>query len=60
MFKRADIFFLISAIIAFALANYLWFSGDIRSGFFVGLWVPSNLILVVYFRKMSSEKVKNK
>jgi len=58
MFKRADIFFLISAIIAFAFANYLWFSGDIKSGFFVGLWVPSNLILVVYFKKLSTRSKK--
>jgi len=54
MIKRADIFFLISAIIAFVFANYLWFTGDIKSGFFVGLWVPSNLVLVVYFKKLSA------
>ena len=58
MIKRADIFFLISAVIAFGFANYLWFSGDIKSGFFVSLWVPSNLILVVYFRKLSKNSVK--
>ena len=58
MFKRADIFFLISAIIAFAFANYLWFTGDIKSGFFVGLWVPANLILVVYFKKLSTSSKK--
>jgi len=55
MIKRADIFFLISAIIAFIFANYLWFSGDVKSGFFVSLWVPSNLILVVYFRKLGAD-----
>ena len=60
MIKRADIFFLISAVIAFAFANYLWFTGDIKSGFFVALWVPSNLILVVYFRKLGTDSAKTK
>ncbi len=54
MFKRADAFFIISAIIAFLLANYLWFvAGMKQAGFFVGLWVPSNLILSLYFRYIS-------
>lgn len=55
MFKRADIFFLISALLAFALANYLWFAVGAKTGFFVGLWVPSNLILSIYFRQLSKQ-----
>jgi len=55
MIKRADIFFLISAIIAFVFTNYLWFNGDIKSGFFVMMWVPSNLILASYFKNLASD-----
>ncbi len=55
MFKRADIFFLVSASLAFLLANYLWFAVGVKSGFFVGLWVPSNLILALYFRHLSKQ-----
>lgn len=54
MFRRGDVFFVISALIAFLLANYLWFlEGNRLAGFFVGLWVPSNLILALYFRFIS-------
>ena len=57
MFKRADLFFVISAVIAFLLANYLWFvAGMKQAGFFVGLWVPSNLILSLYFRYISKAR----
>lgn len=57
MFKRADLFFLLSALVAFILANYVWFvTDDLRAGFFVGLWVPSNLILSIYFRHLESDK----
>ena len=42
MIKRADIFFIISAVVAFLLTNYLWFFVDFKAGFFVLLWVPSN------------------
>ncbi|RMD93556.1 MAG: hypothetical protein D6814_15475 [Calditrichaeota bacterium] len=55
MFKRADVFFLISAAIAFLFANYLWFAVDLVTGFFVALWVPSNLLLAFYFRVISSD-----
>jgi hypothetical protein len=55
MFKRADLFFLISALLAFLLANYLWFAVGAKSGFFVGLWIPSNLILALYFRNISKQ-----
>lgn len=55
MLKRADIFFLLSAGVAFLLANYLWLAVGTKSGFFVGLWVPSNLILALYFRLLSKQ-----
>jgi len=53
MIKRADIFFIISAVVAFLLTNYLWFFVDFKAGFFVMLWVPSNLILALYFKRIS-------
>lgn len=55
MFKKADIFFLLSAIIAFLLANYLWYTVDAKTGFFVGLWVPSNVILSLYFHRLGKQ-----
>lgn len=51
MIKRADIFFIVSAFVAFLLTNYLWFfADDFKAGFFVVLWVPSNLVLALYFK----------
>ena len=53
-FRTSDYFFLASALIAFVFANYLWFYVEQDYGIFVGIWVPSNLILGLYFRIMSS------
>ena len=55
MFNRADIFFLVAAAIAFIFTNYLFFTGDIKTAFFVMTWVPSNLILAIYFKKLASK-----
>mgnify|MGYP005725295893 CR=1 FL=1 len=60
MFQRADIFFLISAFAAFLFANHLWFTVDAKAGLFVGLWVPSNLILAMYFRRVSTTSERRK
>jgi len=55
-FRTSDYFFLASAVVAFLFANYLWFYVNQDYGIFVGIWVPSNLILGLYFRTMSSVK----
>lgn len=53
MIKRADIFFIVSAVIAFIFSNYLWFGvQNAKAGFFVFLWVPSNMILALYFQHL--------
>ena len=54
-FRTSDYFFLASALVAFLLANYLWFNAYQEYGIFVGIWVPSNLILGLYFRTMSTK-----
>ncbi len=54
-FRTSDFFFFASALVAFLLANYLWFNDFQDYGIFVGIWVPSNLILGLYFRTMSSK-----
>jgi len=54
-FRTSDFFFLASALVAFLLANYLWFSEFQDYGIFVGIWVPSNLILGLYFRTMGTK-----
>lgn len=55
-FRLSDYFFLASALVGFLLANYLWFyQGEEFGGIFVGIWVPSNLALGLYFRTISSK-----
>lgn len=54
-FRASDYFFLASALIAFLFANYLWFFVKQEYGIFVGIWVPSNLILGLYFRFISTK-----
>ncbi len=54
-FRPSDYFFLASALVAFLFANYLWFFVKPEYGIFVGIWVPSNLILGLYFRFISSQ-----
>lgn len=55
-FRTSDYFFLASALVGFLLANYLWFyQNQEYGGIFVGIWVPSNLALGLYFRTISSK-----
>ena len=55
-FRTSDYFFLASALVGFLLANYLWFyQNQEYGGIFVGIWVPSNLALGLYFRMISSK-----
>jgi predicted small integral membrane protein len=55
-FRTSDYFFLASALVGFLLANYLWFYQNQEfGGIFVGIWVPSNLALGLYFRTISSK-----
>lgn len=59
MFKKSDLFFMLSGVVAFALANYLLFNRDSESAAFVSLWVPANLIIGLYFRNISTTKKKS-
>lgn len=54
-FRMSDYFFLASALVAFLFANYLWFYVNKDYAIFVGIWVPSNLALGLYFRILSSK-----
>ncbi|RMD93555.1 MAG: hypothetical protein D6814_15470 [Calditrichaeota bacterium] len=54
-FRTSDYFFLASALVAFLFANYLWFYVKPEYGIFVGIWVPSNIALGLYFRMISSK-----
>jgi len=54
-FKTSDYFFFASAGVAFILSNYLWFYVNQDYGLFVAIWIPSNLILGLYFRIMSTK-----
>lgn len=60
MFKNSDYLFLLSAVVAFALANYLLLNGRPEDGAFVSLWVPANLIIGLYFRNVSTTVTKLK
>ncbi|MBC8042286.1 MAG: hypothetical protein IAF08_02460, partial [Rhizobacter sp.] len=60
MFKKSDLFFVLSGVVAFALANYLLINNrDSESAAFVSLWVPANLIIGLYFRNISTTKKKS-
>lgn len=44
-------YFIVGAGLSFVLAIYLWLSGQIDQGLFVGLWVPSILSLGALLKK---------
>ncbi|MDX1643974.1 MAG: hypothetical protein R3244_06395 [Thermoanaerobaculia bacterium] len=50
MFDRIDLPFLVAALASFLVSVALWFLVDHDYGLFVGLWVPSILILWVGVR----------
>jgi hypothetical protein len=65
MFKKYDWLFFAATLISFLLANYLLIASIgatseeekklmLDSAFFVSLWVPTNLILGIYFRNIAT------
>jgi len=50
MFDRVDVPFLLAAFASFLVSVVLWFLVNHDYGLFVGLWVPSILILWVGIR----------
>jgi hypothetical protein len=54
MFRTSDFFFFASSLVAFVLANYLLLSGNKEEAVFVSLWVPTNLVLGIYFRNIAT------
>ena len=50
MFDRVDAPFLIAAFASFLASVVLWFLVDHNYGIFVGLWVPTILVLWVGVR----------
>ena len=50
MFKKIDYPFLFASFASFLVSVGLWFLVDRESGVYVGLWVPSILILWVGVR----------
>ena len=50
MFQKVDYFFLIAAFASFVASVALWFLVNRDYGVYVGLWVPSILILWVGVR----------
>ncbi len=50
MFQKVDYFFLIAAFASFVASVSLWFLVNRDYGVYVGLWVPSILILWVGVR----------
>lgn len=48
-----DYFFLAAIVLAFGLANYLWFVvGNKSLGQIIGIWVVGNVALGMYFRSV--------
>lgn len=58
MLRRSDIFFMLSALIAFVLANVLLIDGKFNEALFVSLWVPTNLVMGIYFRNIATTAPK--
>ncbi len=58
MLKRSDIFFMLSALVAFVLANVLLLGGKLNEALFVSLWVPTNLVMGIYFRNIATTTPK--
>lgn len=58
MLRRSDIFFMLSALVAFVLANVLLLSGKFNEALFVSLWVPTNLVMGIYFRNIATTMPK--
>ena len=50
MFQKLDYFFLLAALASFVASVALWFLVNRDYGVYVGLWVPSVLILWVGVR----------
>ncbi|MBL7789101.1 MAG: hypothetical protein JNL75_04620 [Chitinophagales bacterium] len=49
-FTKADILFLIAALISLVYAELLYFGGNKEDGLFVGLWVPTILSLSIFLK----------
>ncbi len=50
MFQKLDFFFLVASLASFVASVALWFLVNRDYGVYVGLWVPSILILWVGLR----------
>ncbi|MDX2127735.1 MAG: hypothetical protein SFU91_01720 [Chloroherpetonaceae bacterium] len=59
MIKKYDYLFLLATLVSFLLANYLLLTGKTDEAFFVSLWVPTNLVLGIYFRNIATTKPQN-
>jgi hypothetical protein len=46
----------LAALISFALSVSLWFTGNEQQAIFVGLWVPSILVLGLLARPRTAER----
>lgn len=50
MFKTFDKLVLAATFAAFLLSNYLWFTGHLMEGIYVGIWVVANIGVGIYFK----------
>jgi len=56
MFNKADVFVFIALVLAFALAVWLWFSGNREQGLFAATWVPAILCFGIYFKLLRQRR----
>jgi len=49
---------MLSALVAFVLANVLLLGGKLNEALFVSLWVPTNLVMGIYFRNIATTAPK--
>jgi hypothetical protein len=59
MFKKftiTDKLLFIAAIISLIFSEILYFSGEVNSAIFIGLWVPSILAFGIYLKLLNNQK----
>lgn len=59
MFKKftlTDKLLFLSAIMSLIFSEILYFSGEVKSAIFIGLWVPSILAFGIYLKLLNNQK----
>ena len=53
--SKTDKIIIFTALISLLFSEYMWFTGEKESAFFVGLWVPTFLGFGIYLKLIKNE-----